>query len=143
MNIIKRSGEEVAFEREKIVSAISRANETVEEAERLNSAKIEKMVNEIVQMCEVRGRALSVEEVQDLVESKIQQAGAYDVAKNYIKYRFIRELKRHANTTDQQILSSALILGTNSFSMRNSAEFLLSLSLSKSSLYLLNKQELQ
>ena len=105
MNIIKRSGEEVPFDREKIVAAIAKANVTVEEAERLNSAKIEKMVNEIVQMCEMRGRALNVEEVQDLVESKIQQAGAYDVAKNYIKYRYIRELNRQANTTDQQILS--------------------------------------
>ena len=105
MNIIKRSGEEVPFERGKIVSAITKANRTVEEAERLNPAKIEKITNEVVQICGARGRALMVEEIQDLVETKIQQAGAYDVARNYIKYRFLRAQKRHANTTDMQILS--------------------------------------
>ena len=105
MNIIKRSGEEVPFERSKIVSAISKANATVEEAERLNPAKVEKITNEVVQVCGARGRALSVEEIQDLVETKIQQAGAYDVARNYIKYRFLRAQKRQANTTDMQILS--------------------------------------
>ena len=105
MNIIKRSGEEVPFERGKIVAAIQKANATVEEAERLNPAKIEKITTEIVQECAARARAMSVEEIQDLVETKIQQAGAYDVARNYIKYRFLRQQKRQANTTDMQILS--------------------------------------
>ena len=105
MNIIKRSGEEKPFDRSKISAAISKANATVEEAERLNPAKIEKITDEVVRFCSTLDRALNVEEIQDLVESKIQQAGAYDVAKKYIKYRFVQELKRRKNTTDQQILS--------------------------------------
>ena len=105
MNIIKRNGEEKQFNRDKIYNAISKANQTVEEAERLSPAKITKMVKEIEDVCKMMGHTLSVEEIQDLVETKIQQAGAYDVAKNYIKYRFVRQQKRQGNTTDKKILS--------------------------------------
>ncbi len=105
MNIIKRSGEEVPFEAGKIVAAIAKANDTVEEAEKVNPAKIEKIAAEVEQFCATRDRAMSVEEIQDIVETKLQQSGAYDVARNYIKYRFLRQLKRQSNTTDQQIIS--------------------------------------
>lgn len=105
MNIMKRSGEEVLFDRSKIIVAISKANATVEEAERLNEAKIEKIAAEIETICAGQGRALDVEEIQDLVETKIQQAGAYEVAKHYIKYRYDRQKARARNTTDDEILT--------------------------------------
>jgi len=105
MNIIKRSGEEVPFEVGKITAAIRKANNTVEDADKLTEARIAKIAEQISDFCASHSRALSVEEIQDLVETKIQEAGAHSVAKNYIKYRFVRELARHANTTDQQILS--------------------------------------
>ena len=105
MNIIKRSGEEKAFDRSKIANAIRKANETVEAADKLTDARIERIAEQIEEFAAVHDRALSVEEVQDIVETKIQEAGAHAVAKNYIKYRFIQELKRQKNTTDGEILS--------------------------------------
>ena len=105
MNIIKRSGEEKAFDRSKIANAIRKANETVEAADKLTDARIERIAEQIEDFAAAHDRALSVEEVQDIVETKIQEAGAHAVAKNYIKYRFIQELKRQKNTTDGEILS--------------------------------------
>ena len=105
MNIIKRSGEEKAFDRSKIANAISKANETVEAADKLTDARIERIAEQIEDFAAAHDRALSVEEIQDIVETKIQEAGAHAVAKNYIKYRFIQELKRQKNTTDGEILS--------------------------------------
>ena len=105
MNIIKRSGEEMPFEVGKITAAIRKANNTVEDADRLTEARIGRIAQQIADFCAAHDRALSVEEIQDMVETKIQEAGAHAVAKNYIKYRFTRELARKANTTDQQILS--------------------------------------
>ena len=105
MNIIKRSGEEKSFDRSKIANAIRKANETVEAADKLTDARIERIAEQIEDFAAAHDRALSVEEVQDIVETKIQEAGAHAVAKNYIKYRFIQELKRQKNTTDGEILS--------------------------------------
>ena len=105
MNIIKRNGEEAAFNKAKIVAAISKANKTVAESERLTVEQINGIAEHIQEYAKEVGRALSVEEIQDLVETKIQQCGAFNVAKNYIKYRFTRELQRRKNTTDDNILS--------------------------------------
>ena len=105
MNIIKRSGEEKTFDRSKIANAIRKANDTVEAADKLTEARIEKIAEQIEAFAAAHDRALAVEEVQDIVETKIQEAGAHAVAKNYIKYRFIQDLKRQKNTTDGEILS--------------------------------------
>ena len=95
MNIIKRSGEEKTFDRGKIANAIRKANDTVEAADKLTEARIEKIAEQIEAFAAAHDRALAVEEVQDIVETKIQEAGAHAVAKNYIKYRFIQDLSRH------------------------------------------------
>ena len=105
MNIIKRSGEEVFFESTKIAAAIRKANETVEDADKLTEARILRIAEQIEQFAKSHDRAMGVEEIQDLVETKIQEAGAHAVAKRYIKYRFIQELKRQHNTTDGEILT--------------------------------------
>ena len=105
MNIIKRSGEETPFERTKIASAIRKANATVDDADKLTEARIERIALQIEEFAAAHDRALSVEEIQDLVETKIQEAGAHAVAKKYIKYRFIQDLKRRKNTTDGEILT--------------------------------------
>ena len=105
MNIIKRSGEEKTFDRSKIAGAIRKANDTVEAADKLTEARIDKIAEQIEAFAAAHDRALAVEEVQDIVETKIQEAGAHAVAKNYIKYRFLQDLKRQKNTTDGEILS--------------------------------------
>lgn len=106
MKIIKRSGQEVDFDIAKIESAISRANHSVlEENARLTDEQISKIAHNVEQQCKAMGRATSVEEIQDFVEESIMKEGAYQVAKNYITYRYKRALVRKSNTTDQQILS--------------------------------------
>ena len=106
MKIIKRSGQEVDFDLSKIASAISRANLSVpEENARLSDAQINKIAQDVERRCKSMGRATSVEEIQDFVEEGIMSEGAYQVAKNYITYRYKRALVRKSNTTDQQILS--------------------------------------
>ena len=105
MKIIKRSGEEVTFDRNKIYVAISKANERVDEKFRLTDAKINSIVDDIEIQCHREDHALNVEEIQDLVETGIMEHGAYQVAKLYITYRYEHELKRRKNTTDAQILS--------------------------------------
>ena len=105
MNIIKRDGSQAVFDASKIAAAISKANDTVDDADKLTEARIQRIASQIEQFAAAHDRALSVEEVQDLVETKIQEAGAHAVAKNYIKYRFIQELKRQNNTTDGEILT--------------------------------------
>lgn len=105
MNIIKRSGEEVKFDKRKIANAISKANKSVEEKDRMTDEVIVEIANELEEYAKTLGRALQVEEIQDKVETSIQKRKAYRVAKNYIKYRFVRELERKANTTDDEILT--------------------------------------
>ena len=105
MKIIKRSGKEVDFDQNKITNAIIKANLTVDENEQLTEKQIAKIVDDITKLCKKTRRATSVEEIQDMVERGIMQEGAFPVAKNYITYRYERQLIRQANTTDKQILS--------------------------------------
>ena len=105
MNIIKRSGAQVLYEGDKITTAIKKANMTVPENERLSDAYIEAIEHHVRNEGAKLSRALGVEEIQDMVESEIMKHGAFNVARNYIKYRYIRSLARKANTTDERILS--------------------------------------
>ena len=105
MKIIKRSGEEQEFDLSKIICAVSKANMTVKESLRLSDEQLVDIAENIERRCKKIRRALSVEEIQDLVEHQIMQMGAFDVAKNYITYRYQRALNRQNNTTDKQILS--------------------------------------
>ena len=105
MKIIKRNGSEVEFNGKKIVNAITKANHEVLEEKQLSEDDIEYIAQQIEKYCEKMHRSLGVEEIQDLVESKIMKMGADDVARRYIKYRYEHELIRKSNTTDDQILS--------------------------------------
>ena len=105
MNIIKRSGAQAAYDGSKICTAIRKANETVPEADRLTEEAILEIERYVRNLGESMGRALGVEEIQDAVEGQIMRHGAFDVARNYIKYRYIRSLARKKNTTDDRILS--------------------------------------
>ena len=105
MRIIKRNGSETAFDISKIISAITRANDTVDESIRLTAAQIREIADNVVAHCQELGRSPNVEEVQDMVEKQIMAHDAYDVAKNYITYRYTRALVRQSNTTDNKILS--------------------------------------
>ena len=105
MNIIKRSGAQAAYDGSKICTAIQKANETVPEADRLSEEAILEIERYVRNLGESMGRALGVEEIQDAVEGQIMRHGAFDVARNYIKYRYIRSLARKKNTTDDRILS--------------------------------------
>ena len=105
MKIIKRSGAEEVFDINKIIIAVTKANESVNEPERLTPEQIADIAQTIKNTCGIANRALSVEEIQDLVENAIMQKQAFSVARRYIKYRYNRALIRKANTTDEQILS--------------------------------------
>ena len=105
MKIIKRNGAEVVFDIEKIVNAVTRANNAVEEAVRMTPLQIQRISQSVQISCEEMGRSPSVEEIQDLVEKSIMAHGAFEVAKQYITYRYIRSLARQSNTTDDRILS--------------------------------------
>ncbi|WP_294479615.1 anaerobic ribonucleoside-triphosphate reductase [uncultured Victivallis sp.] len=105
MKIIKRSGAEEDFSVEKILVAVTKANQTVEFKNALTAQQIEAIGEYVSGICKALDRALSVEEIQDIVETRIMQAGAFEVAKKYITYRYMRNLVRQANTTDNQILS--------------------------------------
>ena len=105
MKIIKRSGEEQVFDINKIVNAISKANITVPESQRLTEEQIKQIAENVEKTCKKTRRALNVEEIQDLVENQIMLTGAHNVARNYITYRYTRQLARQSNTTDKQILS--------------------------------------
>ena len=105
MKIIKRSGEEQIFDSSKIVSAISKANLSVEPKQRLSAEKIAEIADYIEYKCKKTKRAFNVEEIQDLVENQLMSIGAHELARNYITYRYTRALARQNNTTDKQILS--------------------------------------
>ena len=105
MKIIKRNGSEAAFDITKIIVAISKANDTVDESIRMTPIQIQRIAESVVLSCEQLGRSPNVEEVQDLVEKQIMAHGAFEVAKNYITYRYTRALVRQSNTTDDKILS--------------------------------------
>ncbi|MCH3961695.1 MAG: anaerobic ribonucleoside-triphosphate reductase [Solobacterium sp.] len=110
MNVIKRSGEEVAFDANKIENAIIKANEATDEAKRIASDKIHEIAARVIAQCSTVKRSVSVEEIQDMVENELMSEKAFTVAHNYITYRYERALIRKANTTDQKILS---LLGRN------------------------------
>ena len=105
MKIIKRSGSESQFDMEKIISAVIRANDSVAETERMSKEQIAVIAANMRTICEGMNRALSVEEIQDLVENQIMNQRAFSVARNYITYRYKRALVRKSNSTDEQILS--------------------------------------
>ncbi len=105
MKIIKRNGSEVVFDIDKIKTAVSKANEAVEEKVRMTPLQIDRIAHSVQISCEEMGRSPSVEEIQDLVEKAIMAHGAFEVAKCYITYRYTRSLLRQSNTTDDRILS--------------------------------------
>ena len=105
MNVIKRSGEEVQFNEQNIINAITGANESVEKKNRLSKEAVLEVASNVVAKCKKRHRAMNVEEIQDLVEKELMAFGNFAVAKNYITYRYTRQLARKFNTTDEKILS--------------------------------------
>ena len=105
MKIIKRSGAENTFDKEKIENAVAKANITVEEKDRLSEGEIGEIAQNIEDKCSEMNRAMDVETIQDWVEADIMRNGKYTVAKHYITYRYERSIVRQANTTDKQILS--------------------------------------
>ena len=105
MNIIKRSGEEVEFDITKIISAVNKANKEVISQDRLSIGQIQKIANNVEDICHKAIRAMSVEEIQDAVENQIMQEQAFQVARVYITYRYKRQLVRQSNTTDSQIIT--------------------------------------
>ena len=105
MKLIKRNGSEAIFTRSKISAAIAKANDAVEEYERITDSEIETIALRVEEQCAKLHRSVSVEEVQDLVETELMAKGAYVLAKAYITYRYKRALVRRANTTDEKILS--------------------------------------
>ena len=105
MKIIKRNGSEVAFEVEKIVNAIAKANAEVPEDQRLTEREIQFASLNVTDECEKAGHTVTVEEVQDLVEDQLMALDRFEVARKYIIYRYLQNQKRHKNTTDDKILS--------------------------------------
>ena len=105
MKLIKRNGSEVIFDGEKISIAVRKANEAVEPSDRITEKAIDLITENVVRECEAMNRAVSVEEVQDMVEDQIMKLGAFTLAKAYITYRYKRELVRKSNTTDDKILT--------------------------------------
>ena len=105
MKIIKRSGQENTFDGNKITVAVNKANEEVADNFRLSKEEVHKITENVTKVCSGMSRALSVEEIQDLVENELMKTGKNEVARKYITYRYKRALVRQANTTDDQILS--------------------------------------
>ena len=105
MKIIKRSGEEKPFDVTKIENAIRKASQAVDYKDALSEGRIRLIAEEVAGVCAARDRAMTVEEIQDVVETKIMEMGAREIAKKYITYRYKQSLLRQANTTDKQILS--------------------------------------
>ena len=105
MKIIKRNGAEVPFDIQKIEVAVTKANNSVAEADRMTPVQIGRIAESVELQCQKMNRAPTVEEIQDLVEHQIMAHGAFEVAKRYITYRYTRSLARQSNTTDEKILS--------------------------------------
>ncbi len=104
-NVIKRNGKEVGFDISKIASAIRKANQEVEPIYQMNAFQIDGIAENVAGQCARLDRAVSVEEIQDMVETGIMEMRGYEVAQKYVRYRYMRELARKANTTDEEILS--------------------------------------
>ena len=105
MKIIKRNGSEAIFDISKIIAAVTKANNVVPVDQRLKKEQILHIADEVQGVCEGRGHAMNVEEIQDLVENAIMDMGAFEVARKYITYRYVQSLKRTHNTTDDRILT--------------------------------------
>ena len=105
MRIIKRSGAEVDFDISKIIAAIYKANAVVGEDDKLKKSQVDRIANTVENQCRSMNRAMSVEEIQDMVEDGIMRENAYEVARRYITYRYVQSIKRKNNTTDDKILS--------------------------------------
>ena len=105
MKIIKRNGTEVPFDITKIIVAVSKANQSVDETLRLSREQITGIAAAVTAQCQKLNRAVNVEEVQDMVENQLMDVQAHDVARHYITYRYVQNLKRQTNTTDERILS--------------------------------------
>ena len=105
MKIIKRSGEEVAFDKEKIIEALKKANKDVAERDRISEGALYAIADVVTEQCESLGRAPQVEEIQDMVENRLMATMCFALARKYITYRYKRALVRKVNTTDAQILS--------------------------------------
>ena len=105
MKIIKRNGAEVPFDIQKIEVAVTKANNSVAEADRMTPVQIRRIAESVELQCQKMNRAATVEEIQDMVEHHIMAHGAFEVAKHYITYRYTRSLVRRSNTTDDKILS--------------------------------------
>lgn len=105
MKIIKRDGSEVTFDITKIANAIKAASDESPESERLTPRQIDYAAHNVADKCEEAGHTVSVEEVQDLVENEIMALHKFEVARRYIIYRYVQNLKRQSNTTDDKILS--------------------------------------
>ena len=104
-NIIKRNGSEAAFDPEKIVKAIQKANSSVDEFDRASRGDAETVAKRVEELVDSTEHALGVEEIQDAVEEELMKAGLYKLARNYTVYRYKREIARKSNTTDEQIMS--------------------------------------
>ena len=105
MKIIKRNGSEVPFDITKIITAITKASDSVGGKSRLTREQINQIADDVTEQCQALNRAVSVEEIQDMVENKLMDMKAHDIARHYITYRYIQSLKRQTNTTDERILS--------------------------------------
>ena len=105
MKIIKRNGAEVPFDITKIITAVTKASDSVGGQSRLTREQITQIAADVTEKCQALNRAVSVEEVQDLVENQLMDIQAHDVARHYITYRYVQSLKRQTNTTDERILS--------------------------------------
>ena len=105
MKIIKRNGAEVPFDITKIITAVTKASDSVGGQDRLTREQITQIAAAVTDQCQQLNRAVSVEEVQDLVENQLMDIQAHDVARHYITYRYVQSLKRQTNTTDERILS--------------------------------------
>ena len=119
MKIIKRNGSEMTFDLEKIVAAVTKANNAVDEENRMTPKQIRRIAESVELACMELGHSPAVEEIQDFVEKHIMANGAFEVAKTYITYRYTRSLVRRANTTDDRILS--LIECNNEEAMQENA----------------------
>ncbi|MCI8399159.1 MAG: anaerobic ribonucleoside-triphosphate reductase [Oscillibacter sp.] len=105
MKVIKRNGTEVGFDITKILAAVTKANESIEESNRMTPVQIQRIAESVELSCQKMNRSPSVEDIQDMVEYQIMAHGAFEVAKNYVTYRYTRSLVRRSNTTDDKILS--------------------------------------
>ena len=105
MNIIKRNGQEMVFDIDKIINAIKKANREIESIARITDEQIEEIAKDVAFECQRVERSVGVEEIQDMVENRLMNLKAFVLARKYITYRYTRALVRKSNTTDSRILS--------------------------------------